>query len=402
MPDVTAFYKLKMNLRRWPALHRPLQKSRRLLTEKIPKTAVDLWRAVTPRNSFRLGPPNETISIYQSLLYEKMRPARVVLTDQGAPELSADSLMAVSGLRQHLCQPWPVFWSHHKNARLVSSSLALLDERKRLCRESVYNDMCAQDDPAWNYFALPKAVSLAGNWTSIVSRWCPNTGAAPFSHWIMDALPRLALLKEFPADTKIIVPSRLAGYQKEMLKMLGLMDRVRPTPEKHLILENYYFSSPTSMISCYSPYSIRWLREAFLPHADKSYNAPKRFVIQRKGKSRGILNEDEVNAYFQKLGWAIIDTETLTFAQELQLFSNAEAVAGIFGSGFTNCIWSPPGCKVITFIPDSFIDGGVESHTVVNKIDYFWQIFPSDHAMMATVDVGEIKKLLRKAGLEAD
>lgn len=401
MPDLSPYLKLKLRLRQWPALHRPLQKTRWLFAEKIPALAADLVRSLAPADSFRFGPPKGSFSIFQSLRHENRRPGRIVLTDQGAPDVPADSLLVVSGMQQHACQPWPVFWSHHKNARLVSTSLALLDERKRLCRESVYGDICLYDDPAWLYLSLPKPVSLAGNWTSLVSRWCPNGGAPPFSHWIMDALPRLALLKEFPADIKILVQSKLAGYQKESLQMLGLLDRVRYTPERHVILENYFFSAPTSMISTYSPYGVNWLRETFLPHADKSYHGPKRFIIQRKGKTRGIKNEAEVNAFFEKLGWAIIDTEKLTFAQELQLFSNAEAVAGIFGSGFTNCIWSPPGCKVITFLPDSFVDGGVESHTVVNRIDYHWQIFPSDHEMMATLDLGEVKKLLRKAGLDA-
>ena len=68
-----------------------------------------------------------------------------------------------------------------------------------------------------------------------------------------------------------------------------------------------------------------------------------------------------MNDFFQKLGWAIIDTETLTFAQEIKLFSQTRRpYAGIFGSGFTNALWSSPGCKVITFVADSFVDGGIE------------------------------------------
>ena len=215
----------------------------------------------------------------------------------------------------------------------------------------------------------------------------------------MDALPRLALLHEFPADTKILVPAKLAGYQKETLKMLGLLDRVRYTPEPHVIVENYYFSSPTAMISTCSPYGVNWLRSTFLPHADSDYQGPKRFVIQRKGKTRGIQNEAEVNAYFEMLGWAIIDTETLTFAQELQLFSEAEAIAGVLGSGFTNAVWSRPGCKVITFVADTWMDGWVEWICNVNRLEYHWQLFPSDHAMMITVDLAELKKRLGKAGL---
>jgi capsular polysaccharide biosynthesis protein len=305
-------------------------------------------------------------------------------------------------LQQHASQPWPVFWSHHRNARLVASTLALLDERKRLCREAVYGDICVADDPAWRYATLPEPVALAGNWTSLVSRWCPNDRVPTFSHWLNDALPRLALLSEFPADTGILVPKALAGYQKESLRLLGLLDRVRYTPERHVVVENYWFSSPTAMISTYNPYGVNYLRSAFLPLADKSYRGPKRFVIQRKGKTRGIKNEAEVNALFQQLGWEIINTEDLTFAQEIELFSKAEAIAGILGSGFTNAIWSQSGCKVITFVADKWRDGWVEWICDVNRLEYHWKFFPSDDAeMMSTIDMGELKQLLKEAGLEA-
>jgi hypothetical protein len=401
MPDITFYHNLKMRSRRHPAFHRPLKKIWWTLMETIPTLFVNLLRVLAPANSFRLGAPKSSFSIYQSVAYQNCRPSRVVLTDQGTPEIMPDSIMVVAGINQHAYQPWPVFWSHHKNARLVSKSLALLDKRKRVCVESIYGHDSLEDDPAWRYVCLPKPVFLAGNWTSIVSRWTPNTGAPPFSHWIQDALPRLALLKEFPPNTKILVQSALAGYQKETLKLLGLLDRVRFTPEKHLIVENYYFSSPTGMIAAYNPYAVNWLRSSFLPLADKSYHGPKRFIIQRKGKTRGIKNEAEVNDFFQRLGWGIVDTEQLTFAQEVKLFSEAEAIAGIFGSGFTNVLWSPPGCKVITFVPDRFVDGGIEAICVANKLDYYWQIFPSDHEIRATVDLDGVKKILAKAGLNA-
>lgn len=400
MPEATTLYKFQMALRRYPCVQAPSKKFYDFFKQTIPKTFVELLRIFAPAGNVRFGPPKGSFSIYQSLLFENRRPSRVILADQGEPSLPPNSLMAYSGLHQHQCQPWPIFWSRLQKARLVSPSLALLDDNKRICRESVYGDVPMTDDPAWNYARLPEETFLPGKWTSVVSRWAPTYRAAAFSHWIMDVLPRLALISEFPADTRIIVPGKLAGYQKETLQMLGLLDRVRCTPENHVVVEDYYFSSPTGMISCYNPYAIKWLRSTFMPHADKTYKGPRRFIIQRKGKTRGIKNEAEVNDFFTRLGWAIIDTEVLTFAQELQLFSNAEAIAGAFGSGFTNAIWSPPGCKVITFVPDKFVDGGVESHCVVNHLDYYWQIFPSDHETMATIDLGEVKKLLSRAGLE--
>jgi hypothetical protein len=399
MPDITLYHNLAMRARRYPALHRPLRKVRLFFTKKIPGLLIDLLRVLAPARSFRLGAPKSLFSIYPSLLHDNHNPGRIVLTDQGVPKITPGSLLVLSKLGQHACQPWPIFWSEHKNARLIASSLALLDERKRVGRESAYGGVCAEDDPSWRYARLPKPIRLAGNWTSVVSRWTPNTGVPTFSHWLLDALPRLALLKEFPPDTKILVPAALAGYQKETLKLLGLLDRIRYTPEKHVVVENYFFSAPTTMISCYSPYGVNWLRSVFLPHADKSYRGPKRFIIQRKGKTRGIKNEADVNEFFRKLGWEIIDTEKLTFAQEIELFANAEAFAGVLGSGFTNAVWSPPGCKVITFVADNWLDGWVEWICDVNRLEYHWKIFPSDVAMMTTVDLAEVKKILAQANL---
>ncbi len=399
MPDATFYNNLRMRARVYPALHRPLKAVRRFVAEKIPAVFFDLLRTLSPESALRFGPPKNSFSIYQSLQFENRRPSRILLTDQSAPRAAKDSLLVRSNCLQHVCQPWPVFWSEHKNARLISSSLALLDEHKRLCRESVYGDFGLQDDPAWRYACLPKPVLLSGNWTSLVSRWCPNDGVPTFTHWILDALPRLAMLKEFPPNTKILVPSKLAGYQKETLKLLGLLERIRHAPEKHLLVENYFFASPTAMIDCHNPFGVNFLREQFLPLMDKNYSGPKKFLIHRSNKSRGIINEAEVYDFFRGRGWEIIDTEKLTFAQEIKLFNDAEAISGVFGSGFTNAIWCQPGCKLLPFVADCWLDGYVEWIAQVVGAEFYFRIFPSDYAMRANVNLETVKEMLHTAGL---
>jgi len=360
---------------------------------------LDIARLISPRNP-RFGPPKGSFSIYDGLRSSPPAcPGRIVLHEQGLLSASQDSLLVRCGLRQHAQQSRPVLWSHHAKARLVTSSLALLNKKKEVALESVYGKEYLKNDPACRYLRLPPAVQIKGNWTSLVSLWCPGNGAPLFSHWMLDALPRLSVLSEFPPDTGILVSSKLAGYQKQSLALLGLSERIRHTPEEHLLVENYYFASPTTMISCYNPYGVAYLRSAFLPKADAAYSGPKKFIIQRKGKTRGIRNEEEVNSFFRSLGWTILDTERLTFAQEIKLFSEAEAICGALGSGFTNCIWCRPGCKVITLVADSWLDGWVEWIACVCKLQYAWQVFPSDHFMMARIDLAEVQKLLRQAGL---
>jgi capsular polysaccharide biosynthesis protein len=400
MPDIKRSYQIAMALRRLPLVHRPLKWLRRSAWQQVVDLTVETARVLAPMNP-QLGPPKGTFSIYEALRRgEPGLEGRILLEEQSGQVVPGKSLQVLCRLKQHLEQPRPVFWSRHGGARLVTSSLALLNEKKQVAVESVYGRQFLRYQPGYRYLKLPRPTHLPGNWTSVVSSWVPTNGVPPFSHWLLDALPRLATLEEFPADTKIIIPKVLAPYQKETLALLGLTERIRYTEEEHLTVENYYFSSPTTMISCYNPYGINFLRTTFLPRADASYSGPKRFIIQRKGKSRGIKNEAEVNKFFQERGWGIIDTEKLTFAQEVKLFSQAEAIAGILGSGFTNAVWCSPGCVVITFVADSWLDGWVEWIAGVCNLPYHYQIFPSDHAMMAQVDVNEVGKLLKAAGLE--
>jgi hypothetical protein len=397
MPALTFSYRCAVALRRFPVVHRPLKWLRRSAVPALGTSLRKGLQSLRIRNP-RIGPPQAVFSIYDELKAGSRR-GRIELETQGDPELTPDSMMVLCRLRQHLQQPWPIFWSHHPEARLITHGLVLLNEKKQIAYEAIYRENGIGFDPATRYLRLPPEVRLAGNWTSICSVWSPNDGPPNFSHWLLDALPRLAFLEEFPADTKILVPSRLAEYQKESLRMLGLLERVRYTPETHLVLENYFFSTPPSMVVCYSPYSVQFLRKRFLPKADPSFTGPKRFVIDRHGKTRGLKNRVEVNRFFEKLGWAIVDTEKLTFAQEIKLFAEAEAIAGAVGSGFTNAVWCKPGTAVIQILPETVLDGSTEWICQVNQLRWAYQICPSDHAFMADVDLGELRQILARLGL---
>jgi hypothetical protein len=353
--------------------------------------------------SIRNGPPIRLFSAYQTLRCGCPRlEGRIVLEDQKWPVVCEGIPLAAGSTEQHTDQPWPVLWSRHPGAHLVSSSLALVTPKKELCLESIYGYRHFRGDPAGCYFRLPEPVFLEGNWTSIVSRWVPNgSGYIPnHSHWLLDALPRLALLNEFPADTRIVVPGKLAAYQWESLALLGLSkDRLRPSPEIHLQVENYYFSSPTAMIACYNPYAVRFLREKMLDQRDRSYSGPKRFFI-RRSKARDIGNGSEVERFFEQLGWAIIDPSQLTFVQEMQLFYEAEAVCGLGGSALNNTIFSRPECAVVMIGHDYWMDGVLDwiIQTVGIK-KYNCHVYPSNGCRQFDVDIGTLERQLQSVGL---
>lgn len=370
-------------LRRHSGLHSFLRAARSLPVRLL----LAGLRTVSPVNA-RFGPLRSTYSEFD-LVRRAFIPGKITLPGQTPPVLPPDSLRSRCGLRQNEFQPWPVFWSHRRHARLVGTSLALVDEDKRLCLEAVYGRHCLPDDPAWRAFGFPPPVRLAGRWTSLWSRW--GNG---YYHWFTDALPRLAALSDFPSDTSILVPAEMLPYQRASLELLGLMDRVRPTAERHLVLEEYFFSSPTAMTGCSNRHAADFLRRKFLPPGPPVGETPRRIYLRRLGKTRGLHNEAAVLAALQARGWVVVDTEAMPLSQQINWFAQAEAVCALHGAGLTNLLWCRPGTKVIELCASTFLNGCYEGLSEDVGLDYRYLVCPADSAFVATVDVPALMRLV--------
>jgi hypothetical protein len=346
---------------------------------------MDLLRLMIP-SCIRLGLPKDCFEVLPEIR-SRQTEGRVILENQGSPAVLKDSVIELCQLEQHRSQPWPIFWGQFRNARLTGPSLALINNKKKICLESTYGNKYFRRDPAYNYFVRNSPTRLGGNWTSIISWWVPVSGEINFAHWFLDALPRMALLKEFPSDTKILVPGELMPFQIQTLEWLGVLERCRKTDERHLLIENYWFSSPPSMIVCYSPYAVNFLRNTFLPFAEENSETPKRFFLRRSGPLRNIANEEEILDFFERRSWTIIDAAQLTMAEQIQYFRQAEAVCGIHGAGFTNCVWCKPGCQVIELFADNYLSGCYEWICDVVQAKHHRRIFPSDALLNARIDL---------------
>ncbi len=385
-------------LRRWRPLYAAFCWLRTTLPATVARLIARVLRSI-PRRSLRLGPPDSYLSIADEVRSGQRR-GKIVLETQGHLDASPDSMLARCGLHQHEQPARPIFWSEHRNIRLTTSSLALIEHDNKLALESIYGTNYLAYDPAARSLWLPSETVLPFPCTSVVSVWSPNGAPPNYSHWLLDVLPRLALLNELPPETVIIVQARLAGYQLETLQMLGLDQRIRLTGETHLRIKEFYFLSPTAMVVCYNPYAVAWLREQFLRFADKQYQGPKRFFMARD-HFRGLQNEGEVYELFKRLGWTIMRPEELRFAEELQLFAEAEAICGVIGSGFTNTIWCKPGTKVVQIIPESVLDGSTEWICRVNQLEFHFLVCPADHMAASHVDLLKLQLLLEFAGLDS-
>jgi len=386
----TIYQKLLASLRLWPRFYEALRQNRRVAQEFLVGKS-----RLLPSAMWRLGAPNGLYSEL-SLLRLGEVAGQVVVESQTVPPPRADSLVCQAGLGQDGHQPWPIFWTDHREARLLGPTLVLADDFKRVATESMYGPH-AERDPSFKTVMLPAPTRLKGNWTSIVSMWCNRNTCFNYYHWLMDGLPRLALLPCFPKNTGIIVPYALPAYAWETLRALGVEHRVRETSERHLVLERYFFSAPTAMTGCSNPYAIRFLRDLCLPLADKQYTGPRKVYIHRVGKTRGILNEDDVVARLKNEGWGIVDTEALTLAQQVALFSQAEVICGLHGAAFTNLLWCQPGCLAIELFASNFLNGCYENIARCLDLEHRYFAFEADASSFVRVAQDVVSQICRMA-----
>jgi hypothetical protein len=396
MAGRTLFTEIHGLLRQVPGIRRFL----RLVSRFFHTAPAVLARRILP-TSQRIGPASGFYS-GAALVMQESEPGEILLESQIPPFFSQESLMKRSGLGQDSHQPWPVFWMKINDAHLCGRSLAPKDAMARLLAEATFSRTGDKTDPAYDQVATGGGELISGNATSIVSRWGGDAwgnrryGGAGYWHWLFDSVSRLSLMDRFPADTKVITPP-LTPWMRWFLERLGLEDRIIETEATALRVEHFYFSSPSSMSGCWNPYAVDFLRHSFLPcGSPPSDTLPKRFYIIREGYTRGISNEQEVRDYFKSQGWALIAPEKLSIPDQIALFRDAEAIAGLHGSALTNLVWCSPGASVIEFTPADFMSGAFEWLSALTFLHHHFKVCPAEAGGNAEVSVSTLHSFFNK------
>ena len=384
MTEITWKFRLLLLLRRAGSAYGLI----RSLRHKLLKWWINQLRYLL-KNS-RYGPPVGFFSAFKRDGKEYQSTIRIILDEQSLPTLPANSLIRIAGMNQIGYQPWPVFTMLMGDTMLVGSSLAPMSAEKLLLSEALYDERHRTEDPAYNYIVLSSSLFLKGNWTSITSRW-----SGGYFHWLMDDLPRLAPLNSFPLDTGIIIRGPIPSYKREALQMLGYESKVRECENKNLKVEKYHFSSPVGMTGCTNPYVVKWLREKFLHHAEGGRDFPKKILILRHGKTRGILNIIQIKEKLEAMGWVALDMEGFPFKRQIAIFANAECIVAEHGAALSNLVWCRPGTKVMELCPESFLNGCYEGISLCVGLDHHFEIFKADRANRIHVPLERLLGLVK-------
>jgi capsular polysaccharide biosynthesis protein len=209
---------------------------------------------------------------------------------------------------------------------------------------------CGQYDSWRNWF--PRRIT--GPCVNVSLLWWQN-----YYHWICDVLPRLQN-KLWDDDVRFLLPRSLSEWQIDTLRIIGLQpsrfeycDARRPVRVEELL-----HLGPVIMTGNTESASICSVRDSIVtslhPKADESGSRRRIYISRKNAAHRRIVNEQELIALLTLLDFEVIQTERLSFREQVAVFSQAEIIVGAHGAGFTNMLWSPrnTACFEI-FEPDS-------------------------------------------------
>ena len=187
-----------------------------------------------------------------------------------------------------------------------------------------------------------------------------------YAHWMTEVLPRIAL---FCAEDRFHgVPIAVNdGLHKNIMMSLFLVagaerEIITLPIDKALVADKLYLTSVTGYVPFgrranklsghshgkFSPQALESLRDNIVTYAEKAENHgwPEKIFIRRNSSARKLTNCAELEKLMISRGYVIVEPESLTFLQQVQLFSNAKAIVGSTGAALANAIFSIPGTQV--------------------------------------------------------
>jgi tetratricopeptide (TPR) repeat protein/capsular polysaccharide biosynthesis protein len=238
--------------------------------------------------------------------------------------------------------------------------------------------VCQKNDPAkhrvFELDAFPPLETIDGN-VAILSGLSGNV----YFHWMVDILPRIELLRQGGFDLEkidgFVVNSYQQPFQRETLGLLGIpenkiieSDRVPHIKAKQLICPSF-----PGDLGWPPPWAIHFLRREFFGKITLKSGYPERIYISRsKARFRKVFNETEVIEVLSHAGFVPIWLESLSFEEQIALFTQAKIIVSPHGSGLTNIIFCQKGTKVIELMSPHYIGHyywGI-SHTL--KLEHYY------------------------------
>ena len=179
--------------------------------------------------------------------------------------------------------------------------------------------------------------------------------ALNYAHWMTEVLPRIAAFCENNEYKNVPIIIN-AGLHKNIIDSLSRIvgsrvifllpphacvrvdDLLVTSVAGYISYEPKFRSLNPSSSGIFNSKAIQIIISKYKLLNDKK-NCPSKIYLRRKSSYRQLLNQDEVETFLIKHGFTIIETDKLTFMDQVRYFSKAKHIIGPTGASWANLIF---------------------------------------------------------------
>jgi len=208
------------------------------------------------------------------------------------------------------------------------------------------SDNILAEIPWQSHRHLPGTSMLLGN----------SAGAACYYHWMLDILPKLAVLQrtgiQLDQIDHFLVREISSSFQRETLHHFGIDENriVETAKQPYLQCDEIHWVPLDHRINMtMHAFVPKWLRDTFsTPCETSTVKEPiKLYVTRPKGVRRGISNEDELMPLLKSYGYHVVAMEGLSIQEQAQLLARTDVLIAAHGGALSNMVFAPAGITVL-------------------------------------------------------
>ena len=243
----------------------------------------------------------------------------------------------------------PAFLGYYQNFYVDSTDGQILTNRNEMLGSAYHRWGTKNSRARFRYHGFPRLVDVPGT-STVIS--CP--GYDSHYHWLLQALPRLALVHPYlPEIDNVLVPHDLSQIQRDSLSWLGVpVTKLRAIgPGERYLCANLFVASLPGAEGAISQWALDYLRSRVAPKR----GARTKVYLKRGLRRRRVVNESEVVAACQMRGFEIFDGESMGLSEQAPMLADAALVVGAHGGALSNIVFSREATVVEVFDPNHVV-----------------------------------------------
>jgi capsular polysaccharide biosynthesis protein len=180
--------------------------------------------------------------------------------------------------------------------------------------------------------------------------------AANYSHWLLQGIPRLDLVRrvvDLSAVDHVLVNEGVLPVVHLALERLGVRpDAVMPVPKSTpmLVCERLLVATPITDRSGLPDWSQAFVRSLFPRDAPRVPDSIRLLVLRGPSDRRRLLNRDAVIDALEGRGFFTTEMEKWSPDEQAALFGAADVVVAEHGAALANVVYCRPGTRVIELL----------------------------------------------------